>query len=643
MPYRFLTQEEVDNKPFPPKGFPGLFVLCYDKSFSDPNRQVIGYVIQDAQAASKVGRKDVDSFTVLAPAVDETGVKIGKVVGFKKDNGTNCYVVITNNEMFDPSVVAKKLHDAGCYVKNDPKVHEAISEVIINASFASASDAILVSDKNGYSDTLHGFVTADGLISKADEPAMVLSTSPAGGEIAKLTSPQGTREGWDEHIGQVALANPSTLFFVIFALYTILTQFVKDIGTTIFHISGKTTTGKTTGAQIAMSVIGAAADPRVTANQPTLIKSWLGTSNGISAMLSDWALKFLVMDELGLCKDKKQVDNMIYVICGGMIKTRSKGDGTASSTSGKSYNVQILSTGEYTFQSYLEKLGAWSGGQGVRAIEMVIDTIFHGESTQKTARTVRGIKTKCTEHYGHVGRAFMKALIDFFNDAKEMNEYIEAELDDSLNAIVTDEHSATDQRVLTQFALMMVAGNLAADLGVLDITRERVADAVQWAIDAWQKGVRANLSGVQPTAANADDFIQMLRADILERSGKYPDRQAKIARTCDGYQTEHAGVSVYLLKSETFERIFKGYDLDKVAQELVDAGVLMRDKDQFKRKHNIRSIPGDSPSGAALRFYTLDAAFMDDVDDTSTVSVPADDYQQFLLWQQMKSDVAAID
>lgn len=159
---------------------------------------------------------------------------------------------------------------------------------------------------------------------------------------------KGTLEEWKEIISKPCRGKTVPIFLQSHALSGTIVKYA-DTGSTGIHLSGFTSRGKTTAAQIAASTIGCGADP---SNAPklTTIKRWLATANALEGLASQSTDSALILDEIGQCPGS-DLDKVIYNLFGGRGKERLNQQGQQRAT--RDWCTVVISTGEKTLQERL--------------------------------------------------------------------------------------------------------------------------------------------------------------------------------------------------------------------------------------------------------------------------------------------------
>ena len=274
---------------------------------------------------------------------------------------------------------------------------------------------------------------------------------------------KGTLEEWKSQIAEPC-KNNSLLTFVLCASFApVLLKYFPEINTTIFHLVGKSSIGKTTALKVAASVWG---------YPKKYIKQWRATGNAQESLAEGYNDGLLILDEIGQAEDD-EIQNTVYMLGNEKGKARSKVDASLRKT--KSWRLLSLSSGEIGISEKIESAGnRVHGGVLVRCIdieaqssqEMGIFEDLRNFSSGNEFSTV--IAERASKYYGVAAEYFVNGLRDFDEHTiRNIFDNSIKQLKESLNLQDTKEGAIL--RVLNTFALVNMAGILACDdnIGVL--------------------------------------------------------------------------------------------------------------------------------------------------------------------------------
>lgn len=225
----------------------------------------------------------------------------------------------------------------------------------------------------------------------------------------------------------------------------------KHTDTMIFHIAGKSTSGKTTASKVAISPFGIP-----DTKDRGLFRTWNGTTNAIiNSLVGNFGIP-LVFDEFSMIRNM-DMSGEIYTIASGEDKARLKKTIVQRKTA--KWGTTIISTGE---QSIFERANN-NGGLRVRAFA------FEGVEWTKSAKNAENIKTAINENYGYAGVEFIKYIFNQgFNIIDEKWDYWKAKCLE----VIPD--NPFKHRVADKFAIIMTGGEIANEALGLEIDLEGV-------------------------------------------------------------------------------------------------------------------------------------------------------------------------
>ena len=274
----------------------------------------------------------------------------------------------------------------------------------------------------------------------------------------------GTVEEWREQVADICQNNSLLTFSLCAALAPILLRYFSEINTTIFHLVGRSSIGKTTALKVAASVWG---------HPKRYIKQWRATGNAQEGIAEKHNDSLLILDEIGQANDK-DIQQTVYMI--GNEKGKSRMTVDAALRKIKSWRLLCLSSGEIGISEKIEAAGERvHGGVLVRCIDIEAQSskgigIFEdlrGFSNGNEFSTALAEKT--SKYYGTAAKFFVDEVRKI-DEASIRNIFNEA-LGRIKSALQLEkiEDGATS-RVLNTFTLINTAGILASSdyIGVLN-------------------------------------------------------------------------------------------------------------------------------------------------------------------------------
>ena len=361
------------------------------------------------------------------------------------------------------------------------------------------------------------------------------------------------------------------------------------------HYYGRSSRGKTTAGQVAASIYGCGADPS-DAPDHAFVQRWNTTPNGLEAVLAAHNDNLLVLDEIHTC-DAKDFGKVIYNLAGGKGKLTMTKDRNLKAP--RTWRTLVFSTGEISSKQKIEEDNKQArAGQLLRLIDIPVhENIIMDTHGVGPADFVLRLKRACGQFYGSAGPAFIKALIRRFDNFHHFSTTIRQRLAASEEFLALPNMEPEQRRALRRFALILVAGGLAVELGILPFDKAEIASAVKEIIKAWLTDGATIPDRIRGVMA-LQDFIQRNPA-LFSPVGINMVRAYELA----GYtQKVSTGGTLYLIFPEAFAEACGGHDPDEVASELKRLGLLKTtERKRLKSKHTV-TINGED---RRIRLYAV--------------------------------------
>lgn len=353
---------------------------------------------------------------------------------------------------------------------------------------------------------------------------------------------KGTLKRWQENVGKYCAGNHILTLAVLIALSGPLLKFFPNIGSTIFHLAGETSKGKTTALQIAASIWG---------HLKQFLMQWRFTDNALEGILTLHNDGFLALDELSQLAVKK-FGPVIYMISNGRSKGRFSKDSELKEI--KSWRLNILSSGESGLEDTLNETGdKVKGGMEVRFIEIdtlisdeigIFNTLHDFEPTdsskrrEQAAKFANHLKDVAAKYPSVVAYEFMSRLVALISEtpgfADSLYKLYKVALDGLVSKFKLADADSQVLRVAESFAVLKVAGTMAIRLKVLPETFE-IEESISFNFARWLsgRGGKKNVEG--------EEIVQHVRDYLIQ----YQDRFKKITKnTDDGKLAVYPGQSV---------------------------------------------------------------------------------------------------
>tara|TARA_R110002110_G_C13467715_1_gene719479 strand:- start:4028 stop:5905 length:1878 start_codon:yes stop_codon:yes gene_type:complete len=409
------------------------------------------------------------------------------------------------------------------------------------------------------------FILPNKVIGKAD----VVFQSESLGENEFRCA--GTLAGWQQEIGKLCVGNIPLMVSVSAALTGPLLKFIARQQGGGIHWVGDSSCGKSTAIEVAASIWGSS----------EFVRSWSATANGLEGVAAARNDTCLILDEIDEASPY-EIGKITYMLVNGQGKQRAGRMGNARKV--QRWRIMTLSTGERTLASIMNEIGKRPNvGQLVRLLSIPVAFEYgafsnlHGfENGRKFSDHLKAMRF---QHYGHIGPAFIKKLIE---DKRDFSEF--------LNKITQkySKHLATnlERRAATVFAIMGLAGELGIEYGLLPWEPESALDA---SLIAFQR-YRRFLGPVQ----TEDNQILQSVSEFIAKHGD--SRFSSVHEDCDKSIINRAGWyrdagkgkdrdRVYMFFSVALKEAGAGFERPRIVEALNRAKwIVLKDADRLTKK-----------------------------------------------------------
>ena len=270
---------------------------------------------------------------------------------------------------------------------------------------------------------------------------------------------RGSVEEWQREVGVPARGN-SRLSFALSSAFAapLLGRLGMESGG--FHFFGQSSKGKTTCIEAAGSVWGG----------PVYRETWRATCNGLEAIALAHCDCLLILDEQGQALPR-EAGEVAYLLANGMDKVRARK--TLEGRPRRRWQTLFLSTGEVTLADKMREEGRTpKAGQDVRMVDIPVnpegqDQAFEtwaGFPSSKALADHLRIATR--QHYGAAARVFLGRLCRL--PEKELLILERRKVAWARSHLPKGADSQVG-RVVDRFALVALAGELAAEWGVVSL------------------------------------------------------------------------------------------------------------------------------------------------------------------------------
>lgn len=408
------------------------------------------------------------------------------------------------------------------------------------------------------------------------------------GKGALLFTERGTLTGWQEELAHYCPGNPVLILSICCALAGPLLARVGVNGGGV-HLVGDSSSGKSLAQAMAASVWG---------NPGVFAASWDMSKGGIEIEAASRNDTVLILDEIKRA-DPKRVQEMAYAIANGT------GKGTMTrEREGRPklyWRVLALSSGERSLSEH----AAISGNTAHAGAELRMVDVNAGTRTHRAFDDVHGMSgavfhrkltAAASQHFGHVGPAFVERLVQETDQEQVYHRFTE------IRALF-EATSPQAGRVADRFAIIGLAGELAITYGLLPWPAQTAAHACRHLFLEWLASVGDG---------NAEDRqILMAIADFIALHGdsRFSNIAAELPnpniRQRAGYYEVEDRKRFYLFNRASLVEASNGYGRERIIRTLETYGVLAK-TDAGRRQKNYR-LPG----GGSTRFFVIDPDRLD--------------------------------
>jgi uncharacterized protein (DUF927 family) len=455
------------------------------------------------------GTRIAGPFAVLGRARDAASNGWGLALEWADDDGTVHRELIPARLIHaEPGTLETRLNEGGLFVSPDPGDRLALRDALAGLKTTAR---VRRSTRCGWhavpGQSAPVYLMPDGTTFGATaEPVVLDGAAP---DLTNRCGTAGSLEEWQTEVAARAVSNPAAAFCIAAAFAGPLLELAGEPSGG-FHLAGPSKIGKTTAAQIGVSVWGLP-------DKRGALRDWRSTANAMEAALEEASDGLLALDEISQA-DPRELEAAIYQAGNEGGKGRLRSDATARAR--RSWRVMILSTGELT---PAQKAG--EAGKGMRAgaevrlpaVRFSADAVgmwpeLHGMADRGTLwRALHEALRRC---YGTAARAFLERLAAARAEGEaDLREGIAAARRAFLATHLVVDATEQTRTVALRFAVVAAAGELAADMGVLPWPQGEATRAAAAGFAAWLAERGAATSSEDATA------VQTVRA-FLERHGE---------------------------------------------------------------------------------------------------------------------------
>ena len=480
---------------------------------------------------------------------------------FRDFRGNDVTLLMRERELRGSGLsLAQKLSDRGLEIQ--PRKDEQMKDYLLACKPDKIADGVEVP---GWQDRL-----GNGLIYVMPDQSIIMP-----GQLRAKTTlvptfhyddnqhpSKGDLSEWIETVARPACRINAGILALSVGIAPVLLKFAPEEINFMIHFHGKTTKGKSTLIQIASSIWG------LNHKQGS---SWNGTEKGLMDKAKQYRDRLLFLDELGAGDmDPQAMSKMVYSLAGGQDRVRSTPGGKA--IGGESFRTLVVSSGEFAMEAGMSN-GSKQPNRGTvhRCIDIEIRDAAAELLAQERGPFIDGLKQATNDAYGTAGKAFLTKLVERFPDAKSLRDHLRREMGEVLTDFGVPINDPVMKRSLERFALIVVAGELAVDFGLMPLTD---AKDVRRTITTF---TRAWYGKVSPQAVQTR-YLERIRDFILKSRARFQDEGKSAPANRVGWYLYHNRIqkNLYAFTAQGLQEAAQERDIQAVAKALKDAQLLFQ-------------------------------------------------------------------
>ncbi|WP_166541452.1 DUF927 domain-containing protein [Aeromonas salmonicida] len=354
--------------------------------------------------------------------------------------------------------------------------------------------SIYLVEQAGFVPEKHVYVTHEATLSREDGHSAKQYRYRLRKQLGQLSS-RDSLEAWKRNVAEPVRQFPIMVFSILAMLTNVLINLLQK-SSTIVHVHGLSSVGKTTLAMLAQSTVGRATDPSEDGN--SAIRKWHNTFNALISLIEMHHGMGLVLDELGSFTGGK-FSSLMYIMTNGQSKGRCEKDGSLIEAQNTAA-LCIFSTGEMSSDDFLRKLhDSVNSGARVRMLNIEIlqdDARLPGEILAQAKARIDQLKAACGQYYGTALPALAQGLLNLPEaiSHEALQQLARDRVNECAGRLESLVNGATEspliRRGLDFFAMTLATGLYGIELGVLPFTESEVFDAVVEGANRWASSLR---------------------------------------------------------------------------------------------------------------------------------------------------------
>lgn len=526
----------------------------------------------DKEVQSRDGNTDIRPIRVCSPlkvtaiTSDINGGSFGRLLEWKTTTGTSRQWAMPMEMLSGSGDELRRvlLANGLTYIGTGQAQRGLLLDYI---ALSKPDRKVICVDRTGWHE--HTYVLPDTVIG-TDSQSVILQTSSYQTQDFKQS---GSLEEWKQEIGALCAGNSRLAFSVSCALASPLLRLVGMDGGG-YHLKGESTDGKTTVMKVATSVCGG----------PDYWHTWRATGNALEGTASRRNDALLLLDELREV-DPREAGQIAYMLANGQGKGRARQDGEAKAR--KQWRLLFFSTGELSLAEHAAKAGERTyAGMDVRMVQIPSDTGIHGafENIHGYENGKAFADKLCElvgQYHGTPFRYWLEALS--FN-VEEVIGTAKLLLKKYIDALMPENAGNQVGRVVSRFALVAVAGEMATEFGVTGWEEGEAFKAVKVCFSAWIKE-RGHVDN-QENKGVIEQIKSFFTANQYSRfavigGNNIPNNMVGYRKTIKHAKTGEDSTIFYVLPS-AWKEVCKGFDPVKAAKLCHEAGALITNNEKLQ-------------------------------------------------------------
>ena len=526
--------------------------------------------------------KICDPIAVTATKSNINKANFGREITFWNEYGEERTSYISKQTLLDSKETLRTLVYEGF---NAPTTYEFRRLLLSYLNQSQPAERIIEIEKTGWvNENFDIYICPSFTASKegsSTKERIILSQGLKSSRFAM----KGTLEEWQKNVCKYC-ENNENLTLILCASFGSLVLKPLRLNGALYHLVGRSSTGKTTAAYVAASVFGSY----------DFVKAWRLTSNGLEGIAECHNDATLVLDELSQV-NSKEAGNSLYMLINGSGKIRSNKEGNPKPI--KTWRLNVISTGEVCIADKIIESGERvKGGQTVRAIDIYAE-IPEGFGIYNDLHGLPGggelsnlLKQNTSLYYGVPMFEFAKGIVIKEGSIKTLEEIYKTSKERLYDHFKLEEADGQVQRVADSFAGNIAAGIYASSdyLGILTHNCVAIEEDNFKIFDRWLENRGSKKSQEE------EHVINHIR-EYLEQNN---NRFAHTKSTCSDdvtdaksynnplglvYNNSYDKKNTYYLFTGAFKNeICNGFDVKITKQILLKRGILELDVDQKSNK-----------------------------------------------------------